>query len=291
VLIEGETGVGKDIIANTLHKFSNRSEKPFIKINCGSIPENLIESELFGYETGAFTGASREGKKGLVEIADGGTLFLDEIGELPLNMQVKLLDFIQDGSYKRIGGTDLLRVDARIVAATNRNLHEMCENGQFRKDLFYRLNVMPITIPPLRDRTDDIYMFVKTFLSRCNSKYNEHKAFSEQAYKALASYSWPGNVRELEYFVERAYIMAEGHIITDEAVDLIINATYGMEKSESGIVCMGLIPLKEARHELERLLVSRALRIYKTTYKAAEALGVDQSTIVKLSKRLNTLEQ
>ncbi|MDR2486902.1 MAG: sigma 54-interacting transcriptional regulator, partial [Clostridiales Family XIII bacterium] len=172
VLIEGETGSGKEVLAKTLHRFSKRSDKPFVKINCGIIPETLIETELFGYEHGAFTGADKGGRKGLVEIADGGTLFLDEIGEMPYSMQVKLLDFIQDGSYKRVGGTKRNRVDARVIAATNRNLREMCEKNLFRKDLYYRLNIIPLTVPPLRERPGDISMLARNFVSNYNTKYN-----------------------------------------------------------------------------------------------------------------------
>ncbi|WP_206457995.1 sigma-54 interaction domain-containing protein [Anaerovorax sp. IOR16] len=170
VLVCGETGVGKEVIVRTLHRFSDRKDRPLVKINCGIIPENLIESELFGYERGAFTGAERTGKIGKVELAEGGILFLDEIGELPLTMQVKLLDLLQDGNYTRVGGTEVLYVNTRVVAATNRNLKKMCAEGKFRKDLYYRLNVIPINIPPLRERLGDIEVLSKHFLSKFNSK-------------------------------------------------------------------------------------------------------------------------
>ncbi|HZK01591.1 MAG TPA: sigma 54-interacting transcriptional regulator, partial [Anaerovoracaceae bacterium] len=168
VLLEGETGTGKEVVVRTLHRFSKRKNNSFVKINCGIIPENLIEAELFGYEAGSFTGAHKEGKRGQVELADGGTLFLDEIGEMPLHMQVKLLDFLQDGTFTRVGGTEKRKVDARIIAATNRDLKEMSEKGYFRQDLYYRLNVIPIKIPPLRERVGDIEILTKYFISNYN---------------------------------------------------------------------------------------------------------------------------
>lgn len=180
ILIQGETGVGKEVTAKAIHRFKYGKNKPMIKINCGTIPEHIIESELFGYERGAFTGANREGKMGKVELAEGGTLFLDEIGEMPLSLQIKILDFIQDGTFTRVGGTEVITVKTRILAATNRDLKKMIEKGEFRKDLFYRLNVIPFVIPPLRDRPDDLDALVRHFISECNYKYgvkkkNEHE--------------------------------------------------------------------------------------------------------------------
>jgi PAS domain S-box-containing protein len=287
VLIEGETGVGKEVVAHALHQFSGRVDQPFMKVNCGILPSNLIESELFGYERGSFTGARHEGKKGLVEIAERGTLFLDEIGEMPLDMQVKLLDLIQDGMYKPIGGTEYKKSDTRIIAATNRDLRAMCADGEFRKDLFYRLSVMPLMIPPLRDRTADIAVLAKHFLSKCNKKYKVNKSLSEEAFKALESYSWLGNVRELQNIIERVCVFSEGNIICSDEISRMIENTLENVNNGAGIVCMGLMPLKEARDQVDRMLVSQALRMHKTTYKAAEALGVNQSTIVKLSKKYN----
>ena len=178
-MIQGNTGVGKEVVARSLHRFSKRSDGPFIKINCGAIPEQLMESELFGYEGGAFTGAVKGGKKGRVEMAHMGTLFLDEIGEMPLALQVKLLDFLQDGTFTRVGGTKKLKVDNRIIAATNRNLKKMCAEGQFREDLFYRLKVIPFNIPPLSDRPNDIDVLAKYFMTKYNSKYHCHKRMEE----------------------------------------------------------------------------------------------------------------
>lgn len=286
VLIQGETGVGKEVVARSLHKFSNRSNEPYIKINCGTIPEQLIESELFGYEPGAFTGASIGGKKGKVEMAHMGTLFLDEIGELPLPLQVKLLDFLQDGTFTRIGGTDRLKVNARVVAATNRDLKKMCEEGKFRKDLYYRLNVIPINIPPLRDRIGDIDVLAKYFVSRYNSRHRCHKKMENGLLEILAAYNWPGNVRELENVIERLFVMSEDDTIKRENLICVI----GEDREPSNLsnaANISLRPLKEAKWELEKQLVSKAYQMYRSTYKVAEVLCVDQSTVVKLLHKHN----
>lgn len=280
-LIQGNTGVGKEVVARSLHKFSNRSNGPFIKINCGAIPEQLMESELFGYESGAFTGAAKGGKKGRVEMAHMGTLFLDEIGEMPLALQVKLLDFLQDGTFTRVGGTKRLKVDNRIVAATNRNLKKMCAEGRFREDLFYRLNVIPFNIPPLCERPRDIDALAKFFISRYNSKYNCYKQIEEGLTDILKAYSWPGNVRELENVLERAFVMSDEQMVTKEDLKQILNE--GEESAEmKKLVDVEIMPLKQAKWALEKQLVSKAYEIYHSTYKVAEVLQVDQSTIVKL---------
>lgn len=281
VLIQGETGVGKEVVARSLHRFSNRSNEPYMKINCGTIPEQLIESELFGYEKGAFTGASVGGKKGKVEMANLGTLFLDEIGELPLTLQVKLLDFLQDGTFTRVGGTERVKVNARVVAATNRDLKRMCEEGKFRKDLYYRLNVIPLYIPPLRDRPGDIEVLTKYFVSCNNSKYRCHRKIENGLLDILTRFDWPGNVRELENVIERLFVMSEEDIIRKENLKSAITEN----RSTSNILNVtniNLRPLKEAKWELEKQLVSKAYEMYRSTYKVAEVLQVDQSTVVKL---------
>jgi len=284
VLVEGETGVGKEVVVKTLHRFSSRKDKAFVKINCGIIPENLIEAELFGYEPGAFTSAKKEGKKGLVEIADGGTLFLDEIGELPLNLQVKLLDFIQDGAFQRVGGTKNLKVDTRIIAATNTNLKEMCEKGYFRQDLYFRLNVIPIKIPPLRERRGDIEALIKYFISKLNKKYSANTKIDANALKVLEQYNWPGNTRELMHIVERAFILTDGDVITEKTIKIILNNEH-TSKNEPVIIVCELMPLKEAKKEVERQLVFRAYETVGSTYKAARVLDIDQSTVVKILKK------
>lgn len=214
ILIQGESGVGKEIIANMIHKYSNLSKKIFMKIDCGSLSESLLESELFGYESEAFTGAEKKGKMGLIEIADGGTLFLNEIDELSLKLQTKLLRVIQDKVILRLGGTESVPVNIRIIAATNKNLEEMIKNKTFRKDLFYRLNVVPIYIPPLRERKKDIYELVYKNLEKINNKYNLNKSIDAKAYEILFNYSWPGNVRELENIIERIAVTSPEEIIT-----------------------------------------------------------------------------
>lgn len=285
VLLTGETGVGKGVAAKVIHSVGKNRNKAMIKINCGIIPENLIESELFGYEPGAFTGAEKGGKKGKVEMAEGGTLFLDEIGELPLHVQVKLLDFIQDGTFTRVGGTQEHKVNTRIIAATNRNLEKMCREGTFRQELYYRINVMPFEIPPLRERPDDLDALIRYFITRCNNKYGGRKEISNKANDAMKMYSWPGNIRQLENTIERLYVLAEGNIITERDFhDAIIDAE-SLSDTGTQLKCTGIMPLRDAKWELERQLVSQAYRQYGSTYKAANALRVDQSTVVKLLKK------
>lgn len=281
VLIQGNTGVGKEVVARSLHRFSKRADGPFIKINCGAIPEQLMESELFGYESGAFTGAVKGGKKGRVEMAHMGTLFLDEIGEMPLALQVKLLDFLQDGTFTRVGGTKRLKVDNRIIAATNRNLKKMCAESQFREDLFYRLKVIPFNIPPLSDRPNDIDVLAKYFISKYNSKYHCHKRMEVGLTDVMKAYSWPGNVRELENVMERVYVMSDEQFVTREDLKRIL---YEDEESAEirNFADVEIIPLKEAKWALEKQLVSKAYEMYHSTYKVAEVLQVDQSTVVKL---------
>lgn len=285
VLITGETGVGKGVAARAIHRFSKGKDKGMIKINCGIIPENLIESELFGYERGAFTGAERSGKKGKVEMAEGGTLFLDEIGEMPLPLQVKLLDFLQDGTFTRVGGTQEHKVNTRVIAATNRDLVKMCKEGAFRQDLYYRINVMPIEIPPLRERPEDLDALVRHFMSRCNQKYSGRKELSDKAKQALRDYHWPGNVRQLEHIIERMYVLTDGDIITAKDMKNILLSESSEEGGGAQLQCTGLMPLKDAKWELERQLVSRAYKQYGNTYKVANALKIDQSTVVKLLKK------
>ena len=284
VLVEGETGVGKEVVVRSIHQFSERKDKPLIKINCGLIPGNLMEAELFGYEKGAFTGADQAGKRGKVELANQGTLFLDEIGELPLDMQVKLLEFLQDSTYTRVGGTKNVKVDTRIIAATNRNLQKMCDDGSFRKDLYYRLNIMPLKVSPLRERVNDIEILAKHFIESCNNKYSEYKVFEEGAFAFLEKHNWPGNVRELKHAIERAYIMSENSVIT---IKELKESVFGNVEArvQNPVNCDEIVPLKVAKREIERQLLMKACEKYDTTYKIADALEIDQSTVVKLLKK------
>lgn len=284
VLLMGESGVGKEIIAKVIHRHSQRKNGPYIKVNCSAIPEQLLESELFGYESGAFTGAKKEGKAGLFEIANNGTLLLDEIGDMPLDMQAKLLRVIQEKELVRLGGTRVRKVDVRIIAATHDNLEEKVKKGLFREDLFYRLNVVPITIPPLRERREDILPLIFHFKKLFEEKYGIQKSFSPEVIKSLINYSWPGNVRELENLIERLLVITPGNLITLNHLCLNKKQENVMDKP---ILVRGLLPLRKAVEEVERTLIIRAIDQYKTTYKVAEVLKVDQSTIVRKLKRYN----
>lgn len=297
VLILGESGVGKELIAKLIHNTSERVKSgQFIKVNCGAIPRELLESEFFGYEPGAFTGAKKEGKPGYFELAHQGTLFLDEIGELPLELQVKLLRVIQERELVRLGDTRARKIDVRIIAATNRELEQMVSNGTFREDLFYRLNVLPLQIPPLRSRPEDIPALLTAFLENYSRKYGTGKMFSGDSMTMLCRYSWPGNVRELENVVERLVITADEPIILPHHLPLQI---YQVEEpdvksrqteqySESTFVYepgTEMRTLQEVIDEVEKDMINKALQIYGSTYRAAKVLGVSQSTIVRKAKK------
>lgn len=278
VLITGETGVGKNLFAKLIHKESNRVEKAFVEINCGTIPENLIESELFGYEKGSFTGADIKGKIGKVELANNGTLFLDEIGELPLNMQQKLLQVIQDKKIIRVGGTKYIDVDFRLVAATNKNLVELSEKGQFREDLYYRLNVVPIHIPPLRERMEDVLLLINHFLAENNKKYNKFKVLTEDTTNALLSYYWPGNVRELENIMERLVLTTIEDKIDINNLPENINMLLPINHHKG-------ITLKQALELYEKQLIQSAYKKYNTTIEMGKALGISQPSVVRKLKK------
>ena len=280
VLLLGETGVGKGFMANMIHNKSMRREQPFITINCGAIPENLLESELFGYEKGSFSGALKEGKKGLFEIAGDGTIFLDEIGDMPLSLQVKLLHVLDSKKTRRVGGSANIEVRARVVAATNKNLQKLINSGHFREDLYYRLNVIPITIPPLRERKEDLLFLIKMFLEAANQKYKTNKVFSEEALKLLCKYDFPGNIREAQNMIERLVISTFDAIIESKKIYEVIEPPHDIKDVQ-------IIPLKEAVEKVERELLVAAFQKYRTTRKVAVALKVDQSTIVKKAKKLN----
>jgi PAS domain S-box-containing protein len=280
LLIQGESGVGKDLIADIIHSNSNCKEGPFIRVNCGAIPENLLESELFGYEAGAFTGASKTGKVGLFELARGGILFLDEIGELPLNLQVKLLRALQDKEIMRVGGVEPIKVECRIIAGTNRNLMEMIDKGQFRLDLYYRLNVIPIMVPPLRERQEDIPVLMNYFINVFNEKYGMKKRLDNSVYNCLVEYSWPGNVRELENLMERLVVTSINNIITIK--DLPANIENGSAQTEED---KRLIPLRQAVENTERELLENAFTRYRSSYQVARVLEVNQSTVVRKAQK------
>lgn len=283
VLLTGETGVGKSTVAQFIHQLSHRNKQPFVEINCSTIPETLLESELFGYEKGTFTGASRTGKTGLVETAEKGTLFLDEIGELPLSIQPKLLKLLQDKTYLPLGSTKPKTADIRIIAATNQNLEKLVRENRFRTDLFYRLNVLPIHIPPLRERKDDIVHLAQSFLNKFNSIYGSNKTFSPQAYDVLQNYDWPGNIRELENLVERVIITSpQQEISANDLPDSLKKASPLAWIKQDAHGCETLPQLLES---IEKEWIQRALRKHGSTRKAAKALGMTQSAIMRRMKK------
>ncbi|MDF2683100.1 MAG: Fis family transcriptional regulator [Brevibacillus sp.] len=284
VIIYGESGVGKELIAQAIHSGSPRNGMPFIKINCGAIPDNLLESELFGYEKGAFSGASNQGKQGLLELAHEGTLFLDEIGELPLNLQVKLLRAIQEKEIMKVGGTQPIAIDVRIIAATNKNLEEMVRTHQFREDLYYRLHVIPLHIPALRERIEDVEPLVHTFLERFNHKFQTTKHFSEDAMEMFQAYDWPGNVRQLQNVIERAMVVTAGNLITANDLSKIISNRSA--NAQMPIQVHEIIPLKQAVEMAESQLIQLAINQYKTITKVAQVLEVSQPTLSRRFQKL-----
>lgn len=284
VLILGESGVGKGLIADLIHKNSKRAEKPLIKINCGAIPESLIESELFGYEKGAFTGAQTMGKPGYFELADGGTLFLDEIAELPLQSQVKLLRFLEDGRITRLGGTKSRTVDVRVLAATHRNLEEMVELGKFRLDLYYRLKVIPIYVPSVRERRECIIPLVYHYMDYFGEKTGIKKRLTRTASDALLTYPYPGNVRELMNICERLVVMSETEIVDLADLPSDILARSG-NAGNPAVALPERMTLQETLDSVERSLLAQAVETYDSQCKMASALGVNQSTVARKLKK------
>jgi two-component system response regulator AtoC len=288
VLIRGESGTGKELVARAIHRNSVRHDRPFVKINCASIPENLLESELFGYEKGAFTGAAAT-KPGKFELAAKGTLFLDEIGEMSLNTQAKLLRVLQEKEFERVGGTETIRVDVRIISATNKNLEQSIEDGTFREDLFYRLNVVEIVMPPLRDRKEDLPDLIKHIIKYCNREYKKTiNGFSGDAMSLLKSYDWPGNIRELKNLCERAVLMSNGPVLSVE--DLPIN----LQKKSGRAGWLNDIPggsLKEIVAEVEREVILRALEENNWNRSAvAQSLKMNRSTLYAKMKELGIID-
>ncbi|MBY6208129.1 MULTISPECIES: sigma-54 interaction domain-containing protein [Halomonas] len=289
VLVTGETGVGKSWLVNRLHQYSPRSDKPLIHVNCAAIPEALLEAELFGHRSGAFTGAHRDGRVGYVALAEGGTLFLDEIGELPLPLQPKLLQLLQERQYHPLGGK-VQKANVRIVAATNADLATRVQDGSFRPDLFYRLNIVPIEVPPLRERPEDIPRLATQLLKDIAQRHKRHLSLERAALRALSRYHWPGNVRELENLLERMSVFCEGSTIgvADLALDLpeLKPSTAADATTSHGTLLATLEdsdpqPLPERLAALERAAIDQALEQHGSTRKAAEALGVSQSWLMR----------
>lgn len=281
VLLTGETGVGKEIIAREIHRRSARANRSFIKVNCAAIPDALFESELFGYEKGAFTGALEGGKPGMFEMAHNGTVLLDEIGELSLASQSKLLRVLQDQRVQRLGSTKVIQLNLRVLAATNKDLLRMTQEGTFRKDLFYRLSVIPIRIPPLRERGQDILLFAKKYLDEFNLKYDLNKEMSLEAAKELLYYPWPGNVREMKNFMERVILTSPQQRITREQI------SRQLEDPDSGTPQLFVHSgsYNEALEEVERYFIHKALQNNETTRQAALELGISQSTFVRKTQK------
>lgn len=280
VLFLGETGVGKDVLANFLHNISHRKHGKFVKINCGTLPESLLESELFGYEAGAFTGAQKNGKEGLVEVADKGTLFFDEVGELPLRLQPKLLELLQDFQFNRVGGLRKRKVNIRVIAATNRDLASLVKEKQFREDLYYRLNVVPVHVPPLRKRVDDIIPLTRRFLEEFNYKYGLNKGIDSEVFTYFLQYPWPGNIRELRNTIERLVVTTKSAVITKEQLPEEMKSRHNEYAQESPTGT-----LKSAKEEVEKKLILEALSKGYSTYKIAKMLGTSQPTIFRKIKK------
>ncbi len=311
VMVFGESGTGKEIIARALHAYSPRADKPFVAVNCAAIPSELLESELFGYEKGAFTGAGAT-RVGRMEMADQGTVFLDEIGDMPLTLQVKLLRVLAEREIDRIGGSKSIPIDIRVIAATHRNLEQSVQNGSFREDLYYRLNIIPVVMPPLRERRTDIPLLVNFFLSKHNlAKNGSGKTVSNEAMAILINYEWPGNIRELANFIERMVVLSPGPVITPQdlpakvlgdqprgnwtpadkeeleespaqILQQSLRKTYSMNLPEEGM------NLKKAVEEFERGLILEALE--KSDWvknKAATLLGLNRTTLVEKLKKMN----
>jgi len=300
VLISGESGTGKEVVAQYIHAQSERSEKPLVVINCASLPETLLEAELFGYEKGAFTGAASGGKPGLFECADGGTLFLDEINSLPLDLQGKLLRAIETKMVQRVGSTKSRQIDFRLLVATNERLDTLVAERRFRIDLYYRINVIHIRIPPLRERQEDIIPMTMHFMKIYCKKNNKHKTFSEQTLESMLEYPWPGNVRELKNFVERSVVMSFGEIIEAQNIQAITadgittGGSYGVDdhvliKDKPQYIYEHMlnsgISLEQYLEECEYAYVKYALQTHKTSYAAAQALGTSQTSIMRRKKK------
>jgi PAS domain S-box-containing protein len=280
VLLEGESGTGKEVFSKFIHEMSNRKTNPFISVNCAGMPETLLESELFGYEEGAFTGAKRGGKIGLIELSEGGTLFLDEINSMPIALQGKLLRAIETFEITRLGSTKSKKVDFRLIAATNEDLQEAIEKGTFRKDLYFRLRVVPVVLPPLRSRKKDIIFLAMHYMKHFNEKYKRDKELSAEVIKSLECYDWPGNVRELKNVVERLVVISEADLITEKDLpEELKTACFRDDKYQ--IIVRDIVPLREFMDEAESKLINLAMEKCSSTREAAKVLHISQTSIVR----------
>ncbi|MBE0068501.1 sigma-54 interaction domain-containing protein [Thermoanaerobacterium thermosaccharolyticum] len=284
ILLEGESGTGKEVIARFIHEVGPRNRAPFISINCAGIHETLLEAELFGYEEGAFTGAKKGGKVGLIELADGGTLFLDELNSLPVGLQGKLLRVIETYEITRLGRDKSKKINFRLIAAANKDLKELVGKGLFREDLYFRVNTVPIILPPLRQRKKDIIPLAIHYLQYFNKKYNFRKDLSTNTFKYLEAYNWPGNVRELKNTIERLVVMTENDLITEK--DLPNELINSLNNDKFQIIIRDLIPLKELTDEAETKLIKFAMEHCHSTREAAKALKISQTSVVRKYKRI-----
>jgi len=283
IIIQGESGTGKELIARAIHRNSKRSSKAMIKVNCAAINDNLLESELFGHERGAFTGAVKQ-RKGRFELANKGTLFLDEIGDLSQAMQVKLLRVLQEGEFERVGGEQTIKCDVRIISASNKNLQKEIADGNFREDLFYRLSVVPIDIPPLRERKDDIVLFIDYFLKKKSHKTKSVKIIETGSLELLKNYSWPGNIRELENLIERLVVISEGYVIDSELI------ARHLLKNSSTFESFDNLGLDEAMYNFEKQLIIQALKKSDgIKNRAAKILGINTSSLYYKLEKFNLL--
>jgi len=288
VFIWGESGVGKELIANLIHNSSPRKNMPFIAINCAAIPSGLLESELFGYTEGAFTGAQKGGKKGLFQEANGGTLFLDEIGEMPVSMQSKLLRVLQTNELMNIGGNKNISINVRVISSTNLSKDELANNTHFRQDLYYRLNVIPIHVPALRERRDDIPALIDHFLKCYNLKGNTNKKFSGRLLRRLYNYEWPGNIRELKNVVERLVIFSESDEIgEDEIYALNFDEKEGSTVLTDDILLRRVMPMRMAVQKIQEILIKKALDKYGSITKVAKILEINPATIHRIKKKIS----
>jgi len=284
ILITGESGTGKELFAHAIHGASLRLDKPFIKVNCAAIPETLLESEFFGHEKGSFTGALKT-KLGKMELANGGTIFLDEIGDMNLSLQVKLLRVLQEMEFERVGGTQTIKVDVRVISATNRNLLEMSKRGEFREDLYYRLNVLELRLPPLRKHKEDIPSYVQSLIVKFNRKFGKHvKGLTTQAEELLMQYNWPGNIRELQNVVERAMVTVEEEFITHKSILNLVDSQVQMQPES--VLC-GVIPLEQMEKQMIRLALEHYGHTVKGKKQAAKALKISLATLYNKLKTMS----
>jgi transcriptional regulator with PAS, ATPase and Fis domain len=293
VMIQGESGTGKGLVAEAIHNYSQRKDKPFVIVNCGAIPSNLLETELFGHEQGAFTGAIKR-KIGKFELANGGTIFLDEIGDLPLEMQVKLLRVIQGKKFERVGGNETLEVNVKIISATNKNLEKMVEEGRFREDLYYRLNVITLRLPSLRDRIEDISLLTKHIISKISQKMDKSPIeFSKEALIAMGHYHWPGNIRELENLIERIIALSDKEIVEIYDLPDYISNIYDFmmpDFHKTGLINMNNMGCIATLEEYEREIIKSAINKFGSFNAAGKALGITHKTVAFKARKYNIID-